>query len=549
MQRDLKHMASTQYDLLIIGGGITGACIAWDAALRGLKVALVEKKDFGHATSSATSKLIHGGLRYIKNMEFSLVRESLRERRTLEAIAPHLVHPLPFVVPTYGWGMRGKLVLMAGLFLYDLLAYDRKRLDDQDKRIPGFKLLGRKNTLQLGPGIRKEQLTGGAVYYDCQMASPDRLTLEFIQSADEFGADVANYAEVREFIKEGQTVQGAVVADRLSGELYPLKAKLTVNSAGPWADLLLGLIEGDQSKSLIRSKGIHLITRPLVKDHAVVLYTPAGRHFFIIPWRGHSLIGTTDTLYEGSPDDFHVTEQDIESFLNDINQGYPEAKLTRADVLHFYGGMRPIVDDQAEAIAEVYSASRRYEICDHEKESGLKGLLTIVGGKYTTSRNLAEHVVDQIFHKLQAPPVACQTQNMPLFGGDISRFAGFLKRQNRRNPNLPKHVVENLCRQYGTQVREVLALCQQDPALTELIHPNYPDIKAQVIHAVRQEMACSLSDVLFRRTGLGTLGDPGEATVRMVAEMMAAELGWSSEQVDEQIHQVYLGYKPAPVQT
>jgi glycerol-3-phosphate dehydrogenase len=526
MIRDIKKMAGEHYDVLVIGGGITGAFIAWDAALRGLKVALIDKGDFGAATSAATSKLIHGGLRYLKTLEVGLVRESLQERRIMEIIAPHLVYPLPFVFPAYGWGMRGMPAALSAMVFYDTLSYDRKWINDDDKKIPGHEKFTADQIVAMESILDPVELKGGVIYYDCQMYNSERLTLEPILSAAEYGADVANYVLAQDIILEADRVGGARVTDTLSGKEYDLKASITVNAGGPWADLILGKVRGRKHHGLIRSKGIHIITRPLHKDHAIVLQTKTGRHFFIIPWRGSSLIGTTDVVYKGHPDDFKITEADIADFLVEINTTVPAARLTRADVRFQYGGLRPIVEKETSVEVEVYDASRKYELYDHEKDEGVKGFVTAIGGKYTTARNMARQLVDMIFTKLKKEAVMCQTHTTPLYGGEIGRFASFVERAKFHKPEeLDNKVMENLCRNYGSRYVDVIKAAEKKRHLG-VICEAFMDIWAEVFYAIRSEMAVSLSDVLFRRTGLCTLGNPGTDIIEEVADVMAKELKW-----------------------
>lgn len=518
-------MSSREYDVLVVGGGITGAFVAWDASLRGLKVAILDKGDFGGATSAATSKLIHGGLRYLKTLEVGLVRESLQERRIMEIIAPHQVYPLPFVFPAYGWGMRGLPAAISAMVFYDTLSYDRKWINDDDKKIPGHEKFSAEEILEMEPILDPEDLKGGVIYYDCQMYNPERLTLEPVLSAVEYGADAANYVKVEDLIMEGDAVAGVKAMDLLTGQRYTIRARVTVNAAGPWADLMLGKIRGKKHRGLIRSKGIHIITKPLHKNHAMVLQTKSGRHFFILPWRGHSLIGTTDVAYKGDPDDFKVTRKDIADFLLEINTTVPAAGLTQEDVLFQYGGLRPIVEKETSVEVEVYDASRKYEIYDHEKDEGIRGFVTAIGGKYTTSRNMAQQLVDIICTKLGREPIKCLTHTTPLFGGEIGRFASFVDRAGKRRPvRLGEDIIENLCRNYGSRYLDVIDNARKKHL--EKICDGYPDIMAEVIYAMDKEMAVSLSDVIFRRTGLGTLGNPGDEVIEKVADVMARELKW-----------------------
>jgi len=548
MQRAPAQLSSQTWDLLIIGGGITGACIAWDAALRGLKVALVEKVDFSHATSAAPSKLIHGGLRYLKNLEFGLVRESLHERRTMEVIAPHQVVPLPFLLPAYGWGSKtGLPMLGAAMMLYEGLSYDKGWLAEEAQKLPGFRALSRKQVLRIAPDLPSDKLTGGFVYYDCQMLSPERLTLDFLLSAAEAGATLCNYAEVKAFHTASGCLQGVTIEDTLTGEQHELRARVTVNASGPWADLLLGLMDGDPAKKLVRSKGIHIITRPLLQEnYALTMATAGGRHLFLIPWRGQTLIGTTDKAYNGHPDHFQVTESDIAELLAEVNQLLPTVKLQREDVLHFYGGLRPLVEAETAVKTESYQLSRKFEIFDHAHK-GLEGFLTVIGGKYTTARLLAEQTVDQVYAKLGLPAVACQTQSTPIWGvGPLKQYTELEAVMRQQNPLLPAQQISHLCRQYGQRVNALLSWAKQTPGMLQPLWEREPDLTAQVIYGIRQEMACRLGDILFRRTGLGTLGPLPEACLARVTELMAQELGWSSKRQAEELALVARVYQSLP---
>jgi len=558
MQRDLERMSATDYDLVIVGGGITGASTAWDASLRGLKVALLEKDDFAHATTSGSSKLVHGGLRYLVNGELKLVRESLRERRIWENVAPHMVHPLPFVIPTYGWGMKGPFVLGIGLALYDLLSFDRNWLSDDDKKLPSFRRLSKGKALDLVPSLRREGLTGAMIYYDCQMFAPERLCLECIEGAAEYGADVANYAEVTGFATEaafgrGVKVTGVTVMDEVTGASHTIRGKVVVNAAGPWADKTMAMADETPARRLIRSKGIHIITRDLSGAHALAIQSAIGGHFFVIPWRGHTIIGTTDTVFEDDPDELGVTEKDIEDFLRVVNDGLPGLHLKRDDVIHFYAGIRPLVDTTPQEVPGVeadgesakeaekkdsYNASRAAEVYDHAPEDAIDGLISAIGGKWTTSRHLAEQVVDLALKKL-GRTAKCETQCTPVYGGDMARLKTYVERAQKRHAHLAPDIVENLVNFYGSRIDEVLATADERQgereALLKRLAPDNPVIGVQIVHAVRHEMAQHLDDVIFRRTGLGTLGHPGVPVIKQVAELMGRELGWDETALAKEI--------------
>lgn len=542
MKRSLLNLSSQKYDVIIIGGGITGACVAWDAVQRGLTVALFEKRDFAAATSSATTKLIHGGLRYLKNLEFTLVRESLRERRIMEKIAPHLVYPIPFIIPTYSLGE--KIQFWTGMVLYDILSYDKKWIEDEEKKIPRFKTLSKEEITNLIPRLDSPSLNGGLLYYDCQMYSPERLVLEFILSACEHGAAVANYAEVVKFLREKDRITGVEVRDILTNSTFEVSGQIVLNCTGPWADLLAGEIRGDVKLGLIRSKGIHIIIKPLIEKYALVLRTPKRRHLFFIPWRGHTLVGTTDTQYLGHPDDFKVTAEDLAELIRMANETCPLAKISDSDVIFFYGGLRPIVEQETEVAVEVYRASRKYEIYDHERDIGLKGLLTAIGGKYTTSRHLAERIVARVLKKLGRKAVPGDTQETRLSGGATGRYKDFLESWRRRYPQLSVDILENLCRSYGSNIGKVLAYGHQNPKSLERISGGTVEIYAQILYAIHHEMALTLEDIVFRRTGLGLLGNPGREVIACVAEEMARELKWNAGKRLTEIDRVQARFSP-----
>ena len=533
MERFTESRANSHdFEVLVVGGGITGAAVAYEAARAGIKTALVEKGDFGGATSAATSKLIHGGLRYLKTMEFGLVRESLKERRILEDIAPNLVYPLAFIMPHYSrfqqWLMR------TGLTFYDLLSFDRSWTYHEEKRITAHRSMSRAEVLKDAPILPEKGLVGGALYYDCQSIFPERLTLAFIKSAAAHGAATANYAHVTGFISDGKHVLGAEVRDLISGRDIQVRARLVINSGGPWADRVLDLAAGPSKAGRIRmSEGIHIIVPQLVAEHALVLATPGGRHFFVLPWRGHSLIGTTDKPFEGRPDDYRVTKASIDEFIEDINSTLGQEVVRYDDIVFAYGGLRPLTDSQTEG---TYSSSRRYEIFD-SSDTGISGLITVEGGKYTTSRHLGASVLKLIETKLGRQAQPSSSERAYLQGCEIRSMEEFATKVATEHPNTGARTRDFLARNFGTEAGRVLKIAATDARLAEPLNAD-GEILAEVVFAIRHEMAKTLEDVLMRRTGFGTLGLPEAAVLDRIADVAAGELGWDAEERRAEIDNV-----------
>ncbi len=530
-----RFTGEDHFDVIVIGGGISGAAVAYEAASRGLRVALFEKGDFCEATSAASSKLIHGGLRYLSNLEFGLVRESLRERRILANIAPNFVYPLPFLFPHYRSSLKeNKWFIKLGLTLYDGLAFDRSFTWEATKKIPGHRTLSARNARERMPLLKANGLTGASIYYDCLSISPERLALAFIQSAVHHRAEVANYARVEgfRFGSDGSTITGVAVQDLIHRETRHVTSHVTINCAGPWADSVLGLAQRRQpGRQLRRSEGIHVITRPLISPGtAVSAMVPGGRHCFLIPWRGHTLIGTTDKRYDGHPDDYRVTRSSIRELIAAVNSTFNNPELTLADVRHCYGGLRPLVESQTD---ETYNASRKYEIHDHAKE-GLKGLLTVEGGKWTTSRHLAENVLDLLVESTSLPIGRSISARQYLHGCAIRDMAGHLERLSRRHPDFDRDTTDILGRLYGTAGDAVLAIARENQTLAARVS-HEGEILAQAVYAVRHEMAQSLRDIVLRRTGIATLGSPGEAILLEVARAVAPELSWDEKRIAREV--------------
>ncbi|MCG6880060.1 MAG: glycerol-3-phosphate dehydrogenase/oxidase [Deltaproteobacteria bacterium] len=533
MERYTEHIKNETFDVIIIGGGITGAAIAYEAASRGLSVVLFEKGDFSEATSAASSKLIHGGLRYLNNLEYRLVWESLRERRTMSNIAPNFVYPFPMLLPHYRSSLKSnKWLIRIGLIQYDFLAVGKTTTWDKSKSIPGHKAISAEEALRLQPVISKNGLTGASIFYDCISICPERLALAFMKTALHYGARAANHARVTAFLQKSHRVCGVRVCDLIEKREIEVLAPLTINCAGPWADSLLNqLLEGKKIAHLQRSEGIHIITRQVTKENSVVsAFTPGGRHCFLIPWRGHTLIGTTDKPYKGHPDNYRVTRKSILELLQTVNTSFEGLDITYDDILHTYGGLRPLLQSGKR---ETYRSSRKYEIHDNASE-GIDGLLTVEGGKWTTSRGLAEKVVDRLKEKTGRAVGPSISDRQYLKGSRIHDLNDFLNCIQKENPDFSENTIDCLGRLYGQEYKRVLSLARNQRILARRLNRD-GELLAQVVYGVRHEMARTLKDIVLRRTGIGTLGNPGEEILFQVARIMAQELNWNEKEILKEV--------------
>ncbi len=541
MKRDIAALADRAFDLVIVGAGVYGAATAWDASLRGLSVALIDKGDFGSGTSFNNLKTIHGGLRYLQHADFTRMRESVRERRNLMRIAPHLVHPLPFLVPTYrGSLLKSRTAMRAALFVNDLVNWDRNELADRQKHLPAGRALTRDACLEMARGIEREGLTGGVLWYDAQMHNSDRLTLSFVLSAVKEGAVVANHVEATELIRDGSQVKGVRARDVLSeDDGLELRGRLVVNAAGPWVD---GLSPAPR-KLFHLSKAMNLVTRPIVGDVAIgvtsrrphrdedAVVSAGGRFLCLVPWRDVTLVGTSHAPFDGRPDELEATEEDILELIEDVNEAYPDAKLARRDVRLVHRGLLPRAPGSLNGVG--ITLQKTYRLDDH-REDGIEGLLTIVGVKYTTARDVAEKAVDRALALLQKAPSASRSSEMALVGGDIESFDDFVA---SATGDAPRDVVRHLVYTYGSTYSEILK------GDRERIVPGSPVLAAEVRHAVREEMASDLASVVLRRTELGTAGHPGRAVLEACADVIQSELGWSAVRKQHELESLETFYR------
>jgi glycerol-3-phosphate dehydrogenase len=508
----LESMAAEPVDLLIIGGGITGAGIARDAALRGFRTALVDKGDVGGGTSSHSSRLIHGGIRYLEQYDFRLVLEASRERHALMSIAPHLVRPLAFLFPVYRGGRVPAWQLRAGMWLYDLLAAFRN--------VRMHRWLGRKAVLRAEPGLRDKDLKGGGLYYDAQ-TDDARLVLATMRGAAQARALVANYVEVTSLHTPDGRVRGATIRDLLTGTVRTVRALVVVNAAGPWVDHVRRFDDPHAAPLLRLTKGAHVAVprQRLGNTHAVTLTSPIdGRVMFVVPWGEQSYIGTTDTDADASPDDVYTTADEVIYLLRSANAFFPQARLTPQDVVATWAGLRALLRPERNvAPSEV---SREHRIVESPA-----GLLTIAGGKLTTYRLMGREVVDRVAARLAAldgrPRVAPPpTDRLPLPGGETADLDGLVEAARVRGA--PLATARHLVASYGSESAGVLNLADRDRALGRAIADGRPEVWAEVVHAVQREMAVRLTDVLVRRLHL-FYEDRGQAAG--VAPAVAAKMG------------------------
>ena len=540
LKRYIEEDDDQTFDLVIVGGGITGAAVAYIAAARSLSVALFERKDYGGATSAATSKLIHGGLRYLANGELKLVRESLRERRILGNIAPNFVYPLPFLLPMYKRWKGNIWKMLAGMYLYDALSYDKKDTWDRSKKLHNHRLVPRRKTIMLEPNLKMEDLRHSVYFFDYQSIFPERLTLAFIKSAVEYGAKVSNYTPVEGFVfGDGNRITGVKVRDSFTGAEKEVRGRLVVNCGGTWADEILTLAAGKNlpEHRVKRSEGIHIITRKIAGHHVVSLQKSDGGHMMIMPWRDHSLIGTTDKEYFGDPDDYRVSQESIDEIISNVNENFGR-RISRTDIIHAYGGLRPLVDDQTKGS---YETSRKYEVYDNAND-GLEGMITVEGGKYTTSRSLAREVLRLVSAKLERTLSDSVSDNLYLSGCEIRDMRQFMIRQHLNYKDFSRNTVEYVSRNYGTESRIVFQIARDEPRYAEVVSHD-GEILAEVVYAVRYESARTLRDIMLRRTGTGTLGNPGGEMIDRISSVAAELLGWDKKRREEETASVLKEYE------
>jgi glycerol-3-phosphate dehydrogenase len=540
MQRNPAGLVGEEFDVLVIGAGAFGAAAARDAALRGLRTALIERSDFGGATSAECFKMVHGGIRYLQHADIPRLRASSHERSALLRIAPHLVQPLPIAIPTYGHGRRGRALLAAGATAYDLLTLDRNSgIRDRQRQIRRSRILSRERVLDLFPHLRSPELSGAVVFEDGQMYNPARLVLAFVSSAVDAGASACNYVEATRFLWRGSSVCGVRALDRLNGEEFEVRARLTLNAAGPWADYLQNDPErfGAWRRLPYSRDACFIVDRAPTSEYGVAVQGlsrdkdavlgRATRHLFAVPWRDKTLIGVWHCLFPEFPDAAHVQPDELDTWMAELNSVYPALRLSPSEVTFTNCGLVPFGET---ATATELSFGKESRLIDHRAAHGVAGLVSLVGIRFTTARADAARALDMLLRQLPRAPASANTARLPLAGGDIEDFAAFEAQALLTKPaGVNDETLRALLRNHGTQYAQVL---RGRDAHTV---PDTTTLFAEIRHAIDREMAVKLEDVVMRRTELAAGSHPGRRALEAAAMEMANHLRWSDNRMREEL--------------
>lgn len=545
MQRNPAALATEEFDVLIIGAGAFGAAAARDAALRGLRTALIERADFGGATSAECFKMVHGGIRYLQHADVPRLRASSHERSALLRMAPHLVQPLPIAIPTYGRGRQGRALLATGATVYDLLTLDRNiGIRDRQRQIRRSRLLSRERLLELFPHLNAAELSGAVVFEDGQMYNPARLVLAFVSSAVDAGATACNYVEATKFLWRDCAVCGVRARDRLSGEEFDVRARLTLNAAGPWADYLQNDSQrfGAWRRLPFSRDAYFIVDRAPTSEYGVAVQGlsrdkdavlgRATRHLFAVPWRDKTLIGVWHTLFPEFPDGARVRPEEIETWIGELNSVYPALQLSPSEVSFANCGLVPFGET---ATATELSFGKESRLIDHRAAHGVSGLVSLVGIRFTTARADAGRALQMLLRQLPRAPRSADTARLPLTGGEIEDFAAFEAQALRTKPAGVNDVsMRALLRNHGARYAQVLRTQERHVAVGACI-PDTTTLFAEIRHAMEHEMAVKLEDVVMRRTELAAGSHPGRRAIEATAMDMAQHLRWSDSRMREEL--------------
>jgi glycerol-3-phosphate dehydrogenase len=545
-----SRLANETFDVLVIGGGIGAACVAWDAVLRGLSVALVERLDFGAGTSAHSLKVLHGGIRYLQHLDLVRLRESCRERGSFLRIAPHLTRPMPVAVPTYGHGIQSSWLFGAALGVLELLTIDRNSATrDPLRRIPKSYLLARPELLEHFPFIDSDDLTGAGVFFDGQIVNPPRAVLAIIRSAASHGAAVANYCEARELVVRDGRVAAVRIRDLLRNEDFEVRARLTVNATGPFAPSLARQLGENVRLNVPLSRDMAFVVRRVLDPEMTIavqtryrdpdaVLSRGNRHLFMAPWRGqYTLIGVNSRVYTDNAYELRVTEAEISEFLDEINEACPALSLRHEDISVVNAGLLPFGDNDPDR--KDLSFGKRSLIVDHAASGGPEGLLSAMSVRWTMGRLLGERVVDLVEHKLGRKPSPSKTATVRAWGGDIASVEDYARDIRRQLPaSVSNAQATRIFRHYGSDWSAVAGGNSMPGPL--LAGTDY--FEAEVRHAVRSELAATLADVVLRRLDLGSAECPDDSVLRACAAIVGDELDWDVARREREVTSVRSSY-------
>ena len=547
MKRDCNILKDHLFDLLVIGGGIHGAATARQLAIKGYDVALVEKGDFCQATSFNSLKILHGGLRYLQHADFKRMRESIRARREFMKLAPHLVHPLACLMPTKGIGIKGKVAMKIALLLNDIISFDRNKGLSKEIQLPQGRILNRKETDIIIPELGKDRISGSALWYDALLLNSERMLLLLLHQAVEHGATLSNYVTAEKITDKGE-YQEVVVKDLIQNKPFTVKSRKVINCAGPWINQLLDSKPSDASPiSLAKAVNI-VVDRNIFGEYAVAIegsntyqdkdavINRGKRLFFFVPWQGKTMIGTTYNQCKLSETNLYTEKDDIKNMVTEINTIFPAAKLETEDVVFSHLGLVPSFPSNEKEVEKTPRLVKHSEIIDHQKCDNINGVLSVRGVKYTTALQIAfdlEKILEQQnFHPLTPKAKVNNTKKI----------------KNSSKPQIPVHYFPHIARQYGEQAETIYRILAEAPENTKYLINDPPLTVAEVLFFIREEMALNLSDVILRRSGLGTGGCPSKIILQTIAKAMANELNWTDEQYEKELQQVRHVYKRMNVQ-
>ena len=542
-----------EYDLIIIGGGIYGATLLWEATLKGLSAILVEKNDFCSATSANSLKIIHGGLRYLQSFDLKRIRESATEQNRLLKIASHLVQPLPCIIPTYRQAKSCKLAVLAAFKMYKLICIGTNNFNSKSR--PTSEILSKEKLYTLIPISNLSDITGGALWYDALMYNSERLALEFILSSIEYGADAYNYLEFQDLIMRKGCVAGIKAFDKLSRQEMEVCGKLVVNASGPWINSVCdGIRAGQKNPRFHFAKAINLIIPRKMSDFAFGLKDPSppvddyfqpNRFLFFVPWRKATIIGTWYFKNSTSNEEVALTEAEYKRCIIQIQRLIPDLNVQKDEVCFVHSGLVPIDLDEHNRKFELKG---NYSLIDHQRNVGPDGLISVLGVKYTTAWNVAAKTVGLVLKKLNQKLDMNDSGNKALAGGEIKNIEKFIQENKKNNCHkLSDKTVRHLSLNYGKNYDNFLKLISENFELGEHIPGSDEAIKAELPYCLKKESVYHLSDFILRRTGIGSVKKPQDETINFCADFMAKEMEWSASQKQEEIKNLLTFYKGFPI--